>query len=142
MKPDFTLVRDALPLERLNCARIRQWLADDTGLGSWSRTHPGAIRPQRLAALIRDRIWEAHDVTLAAVRERMLQGGQVDGVRQADYWVKIKIERQPDDEVELLTRTRFSFSANERICAEIFIAGGPGDRCISDGPVPLRRRLD
>ena len=142
MKPDFTLVRDALPLDRLNCARIRQWLADDADLGGWSRSHPGAIRPHRLATLIQYQIWEAHDVTLAAVRQRLNLGRQVDPPRQIDYWVKIKIEKQPDEEVEVQTRTRFSLTSNERICAEIYITGGADDRAITDGAVPLRRRAD
>ena len=142
MKPDFQLVRDALPLERLSGSRIRQWLADDSELGGWSRTHPGAIRPQRLAGLLRDRIWEAHDVTLAAVRERLHRDCRAEPPRQTDYWVKIKIETQPDKEVEVRTRTRFSLSSNERICAEIFIAGAAGDQRITDGAVPLRRRSE
>lgn len=140
MKPDHTLVRDALPLERLSCALIRQWLADDADLGAWSRNQPGAIRPRQLAALIRDRIWEAHDLTLATVRQRLEGGGDGQQIRQADYWVKVAIEKQPDQEAKVVSRTRFSLASSGRICAELQIVGGGRDRPITAGPVALRRR--
>jgi hypothetical protein len=140
LKPAYTLVRDALPLERLSCARIRQWLADDTDLGSWSRTEPGAIRPQQLAALIRDRIWEAHDVSLATVRDRLDRADEAQQPRQAEYWVKVEIEKQPDKKARVLSRTRFSSTPNGRICAEICIVADHGNQTLTDGPVPLRRR--
>lgn len=139
MKPGLTLVRDALPVERISCARIRQWLASDEGLGGWSRAGPAAIRPQRLAALIRDRIWEAHDVTLGTVRER-LERGPAQGSGEVDYWVRLEVEVEPDKEVEVVSRTRFTMAPNGRLRAEIGLASPDGEQPITEGPIPLRRR--
>lgn len=139
MRAALTLVRDTLPVERISCARIRQWLANDERLGGWSRAAPSAIRPQRLATLIRDRIWEAHDVTLGAVRER-LGSGTGKGLDGVDYWVRIEVEIEPDKEVELISRTRFTMAPNGRLRAEIGLASGTAQVPITEGPVPLRRR--
>lgn len=138
LKPAETLVRDALPLERLSCARIRQWLAEDGGLGSWSRNESGAIRPHQLAALIRDRIWEGHDVSLATVRERLEADERP--IPHADYWVRVDVEKKPNDEASVLSRTRFSLTQNGRICAEMWIVAQDVEQPITEGPVQLRRR--
>lgn len=139
MRPDYTLVRDALPFERLSCARIRQWLAEDTDLGCWSRTSPRAIRPQHLAALIRDRIWEAHDVPLATVRGRLEREGDDKQAPYVDYWVKIEIEKGANEGSKLLARTRFSLTTGGRVRAEICLAAKSGEHCLTDGAVTLRR---
>lgn len=142
MKPALTLVRDALPLERLNCTRIRDWLAAGGAIGAWSRTAPAAIRPQRLATLIRNRIWEAHDVTLGSVRDRLARVSQADDHGSVDYWVRLEIEVEPDQEIELCSRTRFTIRPSGRICAEIALMEGNLEHPVTEGPVSLRRRDD
>ena len=139
MNPALTPVRDTMPIERISCARIRQWLTGDSRLGDWSRAAPGAIRPRRLAALIRDRIWEAHGVTLGTVRER-LERRLSQGSDSLDYWVSLEVEIEPDKEIEVVSRTRFTLAPDGRLRAAIGLARDGGEQPITEGPVPLRRR--
>jgi hypothetical protein len=139
LKPGLALVRDTLPMERISRARIRQWIDGDATLGDWSRAAPAAIRPQQLATLIRNRIWEAHDVTLGAVRER-LERQASKGSDSVDYWVRLEVEFEPDKEIEVISRTRFTVAPSGRLRAEIELTSGDGAQPITEGPVPLRRR--
>ena len=137
MKPALTLVRDALPIERISCAHIRGWLAAEPVLGDWSQAAPGAIRPQRLATLIRDRIWEAHDITIGSVRKRLAAADAAPA--GLDFRVSLDVEIGPDQDVAVLSRTHFTLGPSGRIRAEIQLKSALGEHPITDGPVPLRR---
>ena len=138
MKPALTLVRDALPMDRISCARIRQWLADHRGLGDWSRGR--LVRSAAAAAaLIRDRIWESHDVTLGTVRDR-LDRQLSTGAELVVYWVRLEVEIEPDKDIEVVSRTSFTLAPSGRLRAEIGLVSPNGEPPITEGPVPLRRR--
>lgn len=50
---DSPSIRDLIPRDRVSLARIRTTVSSHSQIGSWSRRQRGAIRPSRLAELIR-----------------------------------------------------------------------------------------
>jgi hypothetical protein len=126
-------VRDALPIERISYARIRQLLSSDEEMGGWSKGSQGAIRPGRLAMLIRERIWNAHDVSLDAIRARLPRGTDTALV----YRVEVEVD-VGDRYLKMVSRTRFSRSARGSICADIDLSIGAASDSITGSSIVLR----
>lgn len=126
-------VRDALPIGRISQSRIRQLLSRDTELGGWSRGASGAIRPGRLSALIRERIWEAHDISLTAIRTRLPRCSGSTLVYRIDVEVDIG-----DRYLKMFSRTRFSRSSRGSVCAEIDLTIGTESDSITGSSILLR----
>jgi len=107
-------VRDVLREDRISCARIRAALARECALGQWSTGLTDAIRPARLAVLLRRHIWRAHDVSLSAVERRL---GQEKNEIAFEVRVEIDVGRAAPLQVRSLTH--FSRSRHGRIGVRI-----------------------
>lgn len=132
---DRSDLRDLIPEASLQLAQIRSLLDQDHDLGSWSRSHPRAIRPHRLAMLIRRCIWEAHDLQLSAVRKRIKDSN--DGT--ADFRVSVAVDVGGRD-VLVDSHTRFDCRTGNRICADMELKLGGAVRRITSGSIRLDQR--
>lgn len=126
-------VRRLLPADRISEARIRNLLGGDPDLDRWSRNAPGALRPRRLAALIRDRIWEGHDVSLAAVRARLATrpGGKL------VYRVTIEVD-VGGRYIRMVSQTSFAATARGSVRADIDLTVGNRTGTITAAPILLK----
>jgi hypothetical protein len=129
------LVRDAMPVERISKARIRHWLMHDQELGAWSRARAGAIRPARLASLIRDAIWRAHDVAVDAVADRLARSF----LDTLTFRVEIEVNA-PGEALHIVSKTQFTGHGGGRMHAEITLSDGPEPHRITNSPILLRNR--
>jgi hypothetical protein len=120
-----TLIRDILPPARISTSRIRNLLSPGTGLGKWSLGQAGAIRPARLARLLRKRIWEAHDISVGAVKQ--LLEGAPSGVRT--YRVEVEIDTG-SDYLAVVSQTHFRQTSRGSLCADI-------DLIVDETPEPI-----
>ena len=126
-------VRGLIPADRISETRIRDLLRGDPELDRWSRSAPGALRPARLASLIRDRIWEGHDVSLAAVRTRL--ANRPDGKLIYRMIVEVDIGGRY---LKLVSRTRFASTPRGSIRLDIELSVGTRTGTITGSPIVLR----
>lgn len=126
-------VRGLMPAGRISEARIRDLLSGDADLHRWSRSEPGALRPGRLAALVRDRIWEGHDVSLGAVRARL--ANRPDG--QIIYRMTVEVD-VGGRYLTMVSRTRFATTARGSVCANIELTVGTRTGLITCSPILLK----
>ncbi|MEA3032691.1 MAG: hypothetical protein QOH86_707 [Sphingomonadales bacterium] len=132
------MVRDLLPIERISEACIRDVLGPHPQVGGWSRGRRG-IRPFRLAHLVRDRIWTAHDSSAADLLHRLRQRQPGNKLR---YEVDISIETEGGP-VTVAAWTEFGLTGTGGMTARLYLKAAERQAPISsvvrlEAPAALR----
>ncbi|HEX8623492.1 MAG TPA: hypothetical protein VF782_00285 [Allosphingosinicella sp.] len=120
------LLHDIIPRDRLSVSLISGVLTSHPQLGRWSREEAGAIRPRRLALVVRTNMWLALNRPVSEMKSGLHEAS----TGAVDYSYPVTVKHDHDSPpVALAARARFTRRWSGRIVVEIYLESRPVMRC-------------